>query len=183
MKIKRRRDRKVIGLADGKDVSPEYVRKVYQQQKLLLANTTKAEKAFTAGVGNYLYRLNAKFRPQQVFFLTDQVSFIADYYFHELDFIVEVDGSSHYGSRNKQYDRWRDETMLKCGIKTLRFTNKRVITDSRGVFGQICNEILATGRVRSKPYKLFHRCYQKHRDGWLVELLGESDRTNAASSR
>jgi very-short-patch-repair endonuclease len=171
---KRRRDRKVLGIFDDKEVQPDYVQQIYAHRHLLLKRQTKCEKLFEQNIGRPLWRLNAKYRQQSVFFLADQVSFIADFHFREFDFIVEIDGSSHY--KNKDYDKWRDESLLEhCGVKTIRFRNSMVEKAPNEIFKAICDEILENGRPKSRAYKMFEKCYNKHRDGWLVEHLGERD--------
>lgn len=49
--------------------------------------------------------------------------YIADFYFPRHRLIVEVDGSSH----RPEADARRDAALLRRGLKTLRFTNARVL--------------------------------------------------------
>ena len=71
------------------------------------------------------------FRRQQVI-----DGFIADFYCHSAAMIVEVDGAIH--NNRQDYDRSRDEIIVARGIRVLRFTNDRVISDINGVLEEIC---------------------------------------------
>ena len=53
--------------------------------------------------------------------------FIVDFYCSELSLVVEVDGGYH--NVQKDNDRLRDEFLKKCGITTVRVSDKEVVND------------------------------------------------------
>jgi len=53
--------------------------------------------------------------------------FIVDFYCSELSLVVEVDGG--YNNVQKDNDRLRDEFLKKCGITTVRVSDKEVVND------------------------------------------------------
>ena len=61
--------------------------------------------------------------------------FIADFYCHEKQLVVELDGSAHNG--REEYDANRDLVLQGLGISTLRFSNNRVETDLKTVLYEI----------------------------------------------
>lgn len=50
---------------------------------------------------------------------------IVDFYCHQADLVIEVDGSSHTGQ--EAYDAEREQVLAGWGIEVLRFTNDQVI--------------------------------------------------------
>lgn len=65
--------------------------------------------------------LGLKFRRQ---YSVDQ--YIIDFYCAELKLAVEIDGESHIGDADLEYDRRREEHIRKFGITFLRFPNTDV---------------------------------------------------------
>lgn len=61
--------------------------------------------------------------------------FIADFYCHEKQLVVELDGSAHNG--REEYDANRDLVLRGLGISTLRFSNEQVETDLKKVLSEI----------------------------------------------
>lgn len=53
--------------------------------------------------------------------------FIADFYCAELSLIIEIDGESHI--KKQELDRERDNYLLYCGIRTIRYMNDEVLRD------------------------------------------------------
>ena len=71
--------------------------------------------------------------------------FIVDFYCHQADLVVEVDGSVHLNQ--KDYDDQRDLHLQQRGLGVLRFTNTDVNTNLEGVLDAIleaCQQ--ATGK-------------------------------------
>ena len=52
--------------------------------------------------------------------------FIADFYCHRAQLVVEVDGGVHENEDNAAYDIGRTEEMSRLGVKVIRFTNEQV---------------------------------------------------------
>lgn len=170
--LRRRRDRKVLGLKDGLEVSPAYVKKVYAYKRTLEENRTPSERLFEKTVAHWLYRINAKWKAQYVFFIADQVSFIPDYYFPDFHLVIEIDGKSHGTHRGRSSDKWRDGIMGELGITTLRIPNG-AMENPGAVFKSIV-AVLRECRARPKVKAQMERCLANavHRE-WYQELTGD----------
>jgi len=73
-----------------------------------------------------------KFRRQHQF-----GSYIADFYCHEAQLVVECDGSIHETTENWQHDQTRDAYMIGQGLRVLRFTNQEVLHNTDAVLKEI----------------------------------------------
>lgn len=76
--------------------------------------------------------------------------YILDFYCPKVRLAVELDGSQHYEEGQKQYDEKRTEKLKKLGISVLRFTNKEVDVNFRGVCARIdvcVKELMATSNL------------------------------------
>ena len=60
-------------------------------------------------------------------------NFIADFYCHKAKLIIEIDGSQHYDEENKHNDEIRTEILEGYDLKVIRFTNRQINTNFRGV--------------------------------------------------
>jgi very-short-patch-repair endonuclease len=81
------------------------------------------------------------FRRQQVI---DR--FIVDFYCHQADLVVEVDGGVHLDQ--EEYDRERDLCLQERGLKVLRFTNTQVNNNLEDVLSLIleaCQQVRGEG--------------------------------------
>ena len=56
-------------------------------------------------------------------------TFIADFYCHEKQVVIEVDGEYHFQNDQPQYDAWRTEILEDLGVKVIRFSNQEVEDD------------------------------------------------------
>lgn len=63
--------------------------------------------------------------------------YVADFYCHEAQLIIEVDGEIHDQSDQRDYDRVRQAELEAQGLKVLRFKNERVIYETLQVLGEI----------------------------------------------
>ena len=52
--------------------------------------------------------------------------FIADFYCHQCNLVIEVDGEYHDDAEQKRYDEGRTQELSKLGVKVLRFSNYEV---------------------------------------------------------
>lgn len=59
--------------------------------------------------------------------------FIADFYCHRAKLIIEIDGSQHYTDEGKQIDEFRTEVLEGYDLKVVRFTNRQIDDNFRGV--------------------------------------------------
>ena len=60
-------------------------------------------------------------------------NFIVDFYCHQARLAIELDGSQHYTDEGKAYDAERTEVLKSYGIFVLRFSNRDVDDNFRGV--------------------------------------------------
>jgi len=61
--------------------------------------------------------------------------YVADYYCHEAKLCVELDGGQH--ADQKEYDARRDADFRDRGIRTLRFWNNQVLTETENVLAAL----------------------------------------------
>ena len=59
--------------------------------------------------------------------------FIADFYCHRAKLIIELDGSQHYTAEGRTKDEFRTEILEGYDLKVIRFTNRQINTNFRGV--------------------------------------------------
>ena len=63
--------------------------------------------------------------------------FIADFYCASAKLVIELDGSQHYEPQGMAYDSERSAFLTALGSEVLRFSNRDVDMDFRGVCTQI----------------------------------------------
>jgi very-short-patch-repair endonuclease len=80
-----------------------------------------------------------KFRRQHQF-----GGYIADFYCHEAQLVVECDGSVHDGNEEWHHDQRRDAHMVANGIRVLRFTNQEILADTEKVLDTISSYLVQT---------------------------------------
>lgn len=68
--------------------------------------------------------------------------FIADFYCHKLQLVIEVDGEIHNVNENKEKDKIRTQELKQLGIQVIRFTNDEVLYDTENVIYKIKEIIL-----------------------------------------
>ena len=78
-----------------------------------------------------------KFRLQHQF-----GNYIADFYCHEAQLVVECDGSVHDGNEQWRHDQQRDEYMISNGVHVLRFTNKEILSNTEKVLETISSYLI-----------------------------------------
>jgi very-short-patch-repair endonuclease len=81
--------------------------------------------------GNRLNGLH--FRRQQIVH-----GYFADFYCHQHELIVEVDGGIH--ELQKEYDTAREEYLRELGFRIIRFTNEEVDKDLKNVLRKIVED-------------------------------------------
>ena len=126
------------GIITGERVNP----KKQQRARELRQSMTPAEKR----LWGYLRanRLDGwHFRRQQII-----AGFIVDFYCHKACVVIEVDGPIH--ARRKIQDEARSEVLCNHGLKVIRFSNREVMNDLKGVLSRI-RKHLATPQPPSDP--------------------------------
>ena len=63
--------------------------------------------------------------------------FIVDFYCAAAKLVIEVDGSQHYEPQGMAYDIERSAFLSALGLEVLRFSNREIDRDFRGVCEQI----------------------------------------------
>ena len=93
-------------------------------------NPTKAEKYVWSKVrGRTLFNLkiNRQFVIRYKLASNYTMYFIADFYCHEMQLVIEVDGKIH--DYQKEYDEKRSAILKAMGITVIRFANAEVLSD------------------------------------------------------
>ena len=115
----------VKNIVIGQSVSSE----MYERSKELRREMTPAEKILWKELRtNKLNGLH--FRRQQII-----GRFIVDFYCHQHELIVEVDGGIH--NLQKEYDAEREAYLNTRGFRVIRFKNEEVKNDLQGVLKKI----------------------------------------------
>ena len=71
-------------------------------------------------------------------------NYIVDFYCATEQLAIELDGEGHFTEGGLAYDKERDEYLLSCGIRTLRFENNLVLSDPVYVLQEIKNNFTTT---------------------------------------
>ena len=85
--------------------------------------------------------LGFKFRRQHQF-----GNYIADFYCHEANLVIECDGAAHEPNQQWHPDQERDAYLISQGLKVLRFSNDRVLRDTAKVMDEICRSLTPSFR-------------------------------------
>ena len=59
--------------------------------------------------------------------------YIADFYCHKVRLIIEIDGSQHFETDGQKKDAYRTQVLEGYNLKVVRFTNREIENDFRGV--------------------------------------------------
>ena len=73
--------------------------------------------------------------------------FVVDFYCASAKLVIEVDGSQHYEPQSMAYDAERSAFLTALGLEVLRFSNREIDREFRGVCAQI--DIKIQKRLRS----------------------------------
>ena len=64
-------------------------------------------------------------------------AYVVDFYCHEAKLAIEVDGEYHLEPNQKEYDEERTMRIEASGVKIIRFTNQKVLTNLEEVLVKI----------------------------------------------
>ena len=78
--------------------------------------------------------MNLKFRRQHVI-----EPYIVDFFCHELDLVVELDGGQHNTDEGVAYDNGRTQFLEALGIKVIRYWNDDVLNQTDVVLADLRN--------------------------------------------
>jgi type I restriction enzyme R subunit len=68
--------------------------------------------------------------------------YVADFYCHKAQLVIECDGSAHEGNEARQHDQKRDAYMISQGLRVLRITNHEIVHDREAVLERIAKLLL-----------------------------------------
>ena len=102
----------------------------------LRTNETQAESYLWSKLRNRQVH-GFKFRRQHQF-----GSYIADFYCHEAQLVIECDGLVHDTSEGWQHDQSRDAYMVGQGLRVLRFSNEEVLNNIEVVLHKIAKYLV-----------------------------------------
>jgi very-short-patch-repair endonuclease len=115
------------------------------RSRTLRKNETEAEKVFWNWVkGRQMH--GYKFRRQHTL-----AFYVADFYCHSLQLVVEIDGEIHNHEDNRKSDIERQKAIESMGIRVIRFTNQEVLCQPEVVIEkleQVIHEIRSTPGLR-----------------------------------
>jgi len=74
--------------------------------------------------------------------------YIADFYCHEANLVIECDGPSHEPNERWHHDQDRDAYMLSQGLSVLRFSNHRVLRATANVMDEICRILTSSSEKK-----------------------------------
>ena len=105
--------------------------------RVLRKNQTLAEKEFWEIVRQKRF-LGKRFQrqfPIKYIFRNKSSFFVADFYCHEYKLIVEIDGSIHH--ETKERDEIREYIVQQYRYKVIRFTNEEILSDKENVIKKL----------------------------------------------
>ena len=123
---------------EGVNMSLAYNKKNIVFAKTLRKNATPQEKHLWY---DFLANHAVRFQRQKAI-----DNFIADFYCHRAKLVIEIDGAQHYTEEGAQKDEVRTEILEGYDLKVIRFTNRQINTNFRGVCEYIDTVVKASLR-------------------------------------
>ncbi len=77
--------------------------------------------------------------------------YVLDFYCHELELAVEVDGGQHNELAGRVHDARRDAFLVNKGLKTLRFWNNQVLAETEAVLEAVYQAVMELRAAGSSP--------------------------------
>lgn len=153
------RSKQLEGAVDKQPIGRKYEMWVEGARQRLLKQTTLSEKSFRSEIAQWLWRnYEIRYAAQRTFHIGDGVSFIVDFYFKKFKIAVEIDGPNHFSEKGRAKDEWRDGLLREhLGIRTLRFTNKRVLENPQSVIEALIDAMLTHDRATPSYQKKLRR--------------------------
>ncbi len=109
---------------------------LYEYAKQMRRNSTEAEEILWQRLRNKQIA-GLKFRRQHPI-----DKFIVDFYSHEINLAVELDGNVHDQAEQRDLDKGRTETLKEFGINLIRFNNEEVLNNIETVINKLSKKIL-----------------------------------------
>lgn len=113
-----------------------------KKDKKLLPNARSLRREMTPQENSlwfqFLRKYPVKFYRQRII-----DNYIVDFYCEKAKLVVEVDGSQHYEPEGIAYDQKRTEILEEHGLQVIRFSNREVNREFRGVCEHIHNTVVS----------------------------------------
>ena len=103
----------------------KYNKMLSENAKILRNNMTKEEKHLWY---DYLRKSPVKFSRQKIL-----GRYIVDFYSAEAKIVIELDGSQHYESENRIYDKKRTEFLKQYDLMVIRIPNGEINKNFEGI--------------------------------------------------
>jgi very-short-patch-repair endonuclease len=110
-------------------------RTIFQNACTLRQNMTRAEALLWEKLNKS--QLGVRFKAQHPIDI-----FIADFYCHKFQLVIEVDGGIHKSQQD--YDEGRTAEMNRLDLKVLRFSNEMIVNDIDWVVDEIKKQLIDT---------------------------------------
>ena len=125
-----------------------YKKSLKQPSRQLRNNMTDAEQLLWSRLRRKQIH-NVQFNRQKPL-----LGYIVDFYCAKARLVIELDGSQHFDSENREKDILRDKALAEWGLHVLRFDNLQVLTETESVVGvvyQVVGERLHTAEIPPNP--------------------------------
>jgi len=132
---------------DGRPPSDRLRAIAAQRRQERLARATVPELRFAETLRGLGLVEGWDYEREAVFFYPGSFA-LADYFFPRAALIVELDGKSHDAPGQREHDAGRDAYFSSIGLKTIRLSNRTVMTQP-----WVCQSLIlaATGRAWPRP--------------------------------
>ena len=120
---------------------PSYYPSLTEKTRTLRSNPTPAEKKLRY---SFLASHPSKFLRQKPI-----DNYIVDFYAHQEQLIIEVDGNTHQSDEEIRYDQERAKKLESYGLSVIRFTNTEIFEQFEAVCARI-NQILEQKKEHKK---------------------------------
>ena len=119
--------------------------KIFRNAKELRLELTDTEKVLWAELRRKSLK-GYKFRRQHPIDI-----FIADFYCHKANLVIEVDGGIHDLKENREYDEARTTKLNELGIRVIRFRNEDIENKLEWVMEQVKFHLLPGSDLSPNP--------------------------------
>ena len=113
-----------------------YDKSLNKSARNLRNNSTPAEKRFWKVLRQMHFYQEMVFNRQKPI-----GKYIVDFYCHEQQLVIEIDGDTHYHDSAQIHDRSRTGYFQSQGLRVVRFTNRDVMENIDGVMALLEQEI------------------------------------------
>lgn len=166
-KAKRGAPRKLLATIEGQPIDENAEARIIRCGNSHRASETKAEAAFHRIAEGISSVTGLQLRLQEPVAFSSELFFVIDFFFPLARVGVEIDGPEHNRECAKQKDIWRDDRLLKKGIRVVRFTNADVCECPEKV------GILLVAFLAEHGSKRGRQCLQANLShGWKAEVGG-----------